>query len=104
MVLNKRLDLFDDESKVLFNHNHIATFMERHNQYLNYEEAIKVFIMSRKFRLSIQFISQTKFVIDYFTMSLESNSYDIAFYLFAQHEDSIVLEYGKVMNSLANSF
>ena len=84
MVLSKRQNEFDDESEVIFNHNHVVQFLKRHSQFLNPEETIKVFIMSRKFRLSIQFLvtTQTNFTIDYFTMALESNSLDIAFYLF----------------------
>lgn len=41
--------------------------------------------MSRKFRLSIQYLEASKnsFTIDYFTTALESNAYDIAFYLFS---------------------
>lgn len=53
MVNNKRVDHFDDESNILFDHSHIVKFLLRHKQFLNYEETIKVFIMSRKFRLSI---------------------------------------------------
>lgn len=104
MVLNKRIDAFDDVSEVLFNHNHIVKFLETHIQYLNYEEIIKIFIMNRKFRLSIQYLTQTHFVIDYFTLSLESHAMDIAFYLFQTYEDSIVLEYQKVMTSLVACF
>lgn len=104
MVSNKREDQFDDDSEMLFNHNHIVKFLDTHSDYLNHQEIIKVFIMNRKFRLTIQFLSQTHFVIDYFTIALEYNALDIAFYLFATHEDSIVLEYQKVMSSLVTSF
>lgn len=44
------------------------------------------------------------FVIDYFTMALESSAYDIAFYLYAQHEDDINSEYQKSIHSLVQSF
>ena len=46
-------------------------------------QAIKVFIMSRKFRLALQFLSDSgvEFEIDFFTFAIEANSYDIVFYL-----------------------
>jgi len=53
MVEHKRVNKFDVESEVLFNHNQVVSFLETHNQFLNAEETIKVFIMSRKFRLAI---------------------------------------------------
>lgn len=104
MVLNKREDQFDDESKILFNHNHIVKFLERHKQFLQIEETIKVFIMSRKFRLSIQYLMNSHFTIDYFTLALSSSSLDIAFYLFFQYEDLIVLDYQKCMDALVGSY
>lgn len=104
MVLNKREDLFDENSKLLFPHSHIVKFLERHKQEMKHEQVIKVFIMSRKFRLSIQYLSGTTFSIDYFTMALKSSSMDIAFYLFFQYEDLIVEDYAKVMNALVNCF
>lgn len=57
MVLNKRLDQFDTESEVLFGHDYVVRFLERHKAFLNLEETIKVFIMSRKFRLAIQYLN-----------------------------------------------
>lgn len=60
--------------------------------------------MNNKFRLSIQYIMENRFVIDYFTMALEFNALDIAFFLFFQYEDAIFLEFGKVMNSLVTCF
>jgi len=38
-------------------------------------------------------VTGENFVIDYFTMALESSAYDIAFYLYAQYEDDINSEY-----------
>ena len=59
MVLNKRVDNFIVDSKVLFNHEKIVKFLERHKQFMNPEEIIKVLIMSRKFRLSIKYLNDT---------------------------------------------
>lgn len=106
MVLNKRLDEFDSESEVLFNHNHVMKFLERHKQFVNPEETIKVFIMSRKFRLSIQLLNETgnNFTIEYFTIALESNSYDIAFYLFFQFEADVVEKFQNSIKALVQSY
>ena len=73
----------------------MVNFLETHKQFLNAEETIKVFIMSRKFRLAIQFLTTTgeNFTIEYFTLALNSNAYDIAFYLFSQFEDHIFGEF-----------
>lgn len=44
------------------------------------------------------------FVIDYFTMALESNAYDIAFYLYSTYEEDINSEYQKSIHSLVQSY
>lgn len=59
MVLNKRTDSHKMDSKILFNHEKIVTFLERHKQFMIPEEIIKVFIMANKFRLSIKYIHDT---------------------------------------------
>jgi len=106
MVLNKRVDNFIVDSKVLFNHEKIVKFLERHKQFMNREEIIKVLIMSRKFRLSIKYLNDTgaNFTIDYFTMALVYNAYDIAFYLFANFEDAIVYDFQKSIEALVASY
>lgn len=55
------------------------------------EEVIKILILARKFRLSIQYLqlSKANFVIEFFTNAIESNAYDIAFYLVKVYEDEI---------------
>ena len=106
MVLHKRQDVFDCNSQSLFDHRHVCKFLERHKKFLNPEETIKVFIMQRKFRLAIQYLIETgeHFVIDYFTMALESNAYDIAFYLYSNYEEDINSEYQKSIHSLVQSY
>ena len=89
MILHKRIDRYDHESEILFNHKHVIKFLAKHKQFLNDEEAIKVFIMSGKYRLAIQHLKDSgeNFNVEYFTIALESNAYDIAFALYAQFED-----------------
>lgn len=53
MVESKRVDNFDTDSPIMFSHNHVVKFLDRHKNFLNAEETIKVLIMSRKFRLAI---------------------------------------------------
>jgi hypothetical protein len=54
-----------------------------HEKFTEPEEIMKVLILSRRFRLSLQYIeiSNTPFNIEFFTNSIESNSYEIGFYL-----------------------
>lgn len=89
MVLNKREDNNDMESEVLFPHQTILDFLKFHERFTEPEEIMKVLILSRRFRLSLQYIeiSKTPFVIDYFTYAIEANSYDIAFYLLKRYEE-----------------
>ena len=56
LVTNKRLDQFA-MGDVIFNHLHIVEFLQTHSEFLNTTQAIKVFIMSRKFRLSLQYLT-----------------------------------------------
>ena len=53
MVLHKRQDIFDCKSQILFDHNYVEKFLNRHKQFLNPEETIKIFIMEKKFRLAL---------------------------------------------------
>ena len=56
MVEHKRVDTYNSESEVQFNHQHVMKFLERHKQFVNNEAIIKVFIMQRRFRLAIQLL------------------------------------------------
>lgn len=73
---------------------------------MNVEEIIKVFIMNGKFRLTINYINEVgvKFNIEYFTMALVYNSFDIAFYLFSNYEDAIVYDFQKSIEALVASY
>jgi len=76
------------------------------SEYVIPEEVIKILILARKFRLSIQFlqISKAPFVIEYFTNAVEANAYDIAFYLVKVYEDEIFSNYHKAINSHVKSY
>lgn len=52
LVTHKRLEEFSD-GPIIFTHSHIVEFLETHKQFLIATQAIKVFIMSRKFRLAL---------------------------------------------------
>lgn len=62
---------------------------------MNPVEVIKIFILARRFRLSLQFIQDSKapFHIDFFINAIESNAYDIAFYLLKEYEEQISMNY-----------
>jgi hypothetical protein len=91
LVTNKRNDPFNSDGAVIFPHSQIVDFMETHKQFLVATQAIKVFIMSRKFRLALQYLTDTgvEFEIDFFTFAIEANAYDIVFYLRNRFEEQI---------------
>jgi len=88
LVTNKREDHFSD-GEIIFPHSHIVEFLKTHSEFLNTTQSIKVFIMSRKFRLSLQYLTQAgiEFEIDFFTFAIDSNAYDIVFYLRNRFEE-----------------
>jgi hypothetical protein len=90
--MNKRVDL-NSYSDVIFPHSHIVEFLDTHSKFLFPSQAIKVFIMSRKFRLALQYLSESnvEFEIDFFTYAIESNAYEIVFYLRYRFEEQIFL-------------
>ena len=106
MVLNKREDNNDMESKIIFNHQTILDFLQFQKQFAVPEEIMKVMILSRRFRLSLQYIdiSKTPFVIEFFTNSIESNSYEIGFYLLKRFEEQIYAEFNISIMAHVNSY
>jgi hypothetical protein len=88
LVSNKRADEFAD-GPVIFTHKYITEFLETHNEFFAPSRAIKIFIMSRKFRLALQYLIkfEVEFEIDFFTFAIEANAYDIAFYLRMRFEE-----------------
>jgi len=92
LVINKRADEYNSEQPVLFTSNYILNFLESNMEFVRAEEVIKIFIMQRKFRLTLSFIEKTKapFKIEFFIMAIEANAYEIAFYLMNVYEESII--------------
>jgi hypothetical protein len=77
------------ESEIIFSNNYVLEFLDMHSEFVKQEQVVKILILARRFRLSLQFIQRTKipFQIDFFTYSIESNAYDIAFYLLNIYEE-----------------
>lgn len=90
MVTNKRPNQ-DPEASVLFTHDNIVTFCKRHEGFFEVDQAIKVFILSRKFRLALQYLTSkelpVEFEMDFFRFAIEANAYDIVFFLLQRYED-----------------
>lgn len=89
MVLNKRIDPDDYKSQIIFSHKNILNFLETHKEFVRTDEVVKIFILSNRFRLTLYFMQHynVPFQIDFFCNALESNSYDIAFYLLKVYEE-----------------
>lgn len=90
LVNNKRDEKFG-EGEIIFPHSHIVDFMATQEEFLEPISAIKVFIMSRKFRLALQYLNSTgvDFDIEFFTFALDANAYDIVFYLRQRYEEDV---------------
>jgi hypothetical protein len=81
-------------------------FLKFHERFTEPQEIMKVLILSRRFRLSLQYIeiSNTPFNIEFFTNSIESNSYEISFYLLNRYEDQIYADFNKSIMAHVNSY
>lgn len=109
LVTNKRTKTnpnSDHEGEIIFPHSHIVQFLETHKTFMVPTQAIKVFIMSRKFRLALQFLTSTgvEFEIDFFTFAIEANAYDIVFYLRNRFESQIFKYKDKAIDSHVKSY
>ena len=104
--MNKRNDIYSSDGDVIFPHSHIVQFLETHAQFLKPNQAIKVFIMSRKFRLALQYLTSTgvSFEIDFFTFAIDANAYDIVFYLRQRFEEQIFQYAQKAVDAHVNSY
>ena len=89
LLMNKRDDEYDLLSKISFSNNYIMKFLKTHERFINNDEVTKIMILQRRFRLTLQFMQDSKveFQIDFFTNAVEANAYDIAFYLLKIHEE-----------------
>ena len=87
LIMNKR----DSAGNVLFSHNYVLNFLEKHSKFVKDHEILKILILAGKFRLSLEFINKRKieFEIEFFTNAIEANAYDIAFYLLRVYEEQI---------------
>lgn len=72
-----------------------------HEEFVNAEEVVKILILSRRFRLSLYYMQYTKiaFNIEFFTNALESNAYDIAFYLLKVYDEQILQNTKKAIDA-----
>ena len=106
LVANKRANQFEIDSEVMFSDTYILKFLDVHLKFAIPDEIIKIFIIARRFRLSLVFIKKSKiqFNIDFFVNAIESNAYAIAFYLLRVYEDQIYKNYQKAIESLVKSF
>ena len=95
MIENKRIDKHNVDSEIIFPHQSVLDFLETHDKHIISEEVIKIFILARRFRLSLQYMQSSKspFVIEFLTNAIESNAYDIAFYLVKIYEEEIAANY-----------
>tara|TARA_B110000285_G_C15071526_1_gene588260 strand:- start:438 stop:611 length:174 start_codon:yes stop_codon:yes gene_type:complete len=57
--------------------------------------------MSRKFRLALQYLIkfEVDFEIEFFTLAIEANAYDIAFYLRMRYEEQLFIHANKAIDS-----
>jgi len=82
MVSNKREDRYSFGT-IIFPYQHIIEFLEIHKKFMFTNQIIKVFILNSRFRLSIKYLTdeKIKFEMDFFSFAIQSNAYDIAFFL-----------------------
>ena len=104
--MNKRNDQYDMDAEIIFPHSHIVQFLETHKEYMQPSQAIKVFILSRKFRLALQYLIDTgvAFEIDFFTFAIEANAYEIVFYLRYRFEEQIFQHAARAIDAHVNSY
>lgn len=107
MVEFKRADKFSD-GEVQFPHNDIVEFCKVHFKFFLPRECIKVFILNRKFRLALQFLTDPEvpitFDLDFFTFAIEADAYDICFYLRYRFEDQIFANAQKAIEAHVQSY
>jgi len=81
-------------------------FLNTHKKFVFNDQVIKILILARRFRLSLQFKDNEKipFNIEFFTNAIESNSYDIAFYLLKVFDEEINLNGQKAIDTHVKSY
>ena len=90
----------------MFSDVYILKFLDFHIKFTVPEEVIKIFILSRRFRLTLIFIERlkVKFEIDFFIMAIESGSFSTAFALLRAYEELIIKNIEKPIDTLVKSF
>ena len=103
--MNKRESNADD-SDITFPNGHIFKFIETHKEIFVPNQAIKIFILSRKFRLSLLYITEynVQFEIEFFTFAIEANAYDIVFYLRYRYEEQLFKHSIQALNQHVSSY
>lgn len=106
MIENKRIDNQDIMSEIIFGHKSVLKFLKIHKKYVKADQVIKILILDKRFRLSLQYIrlSNTPFDIEFFTNAIEANAFDIAFYLFNLYEEEIFQNSNKAIDTHVKSF
>ena len=105
MVSHKRKEKYS-MGEVIFSHSHVVEFLRIHKKYLFSNQAIKVFILNSRFRLTLVYLTMegTKFEMDYFNFAVQSNAYDIAFYLRYRFEEQLFANSQRAIEILVQSF
>ena len=106
LVESKREDQFEITSKIMFSDSYILKFLDFHFQYAKADEVIKIFIISRRFRLTLMFLDKSKieFQIDFLVTAIESNAFTVGFYLIKVYEEEIQRDYQRAVDALVKSF
>lgn len=91
LVHNKRKNLYAP-SEIIFSHHRIINFIERHHEFLQPAQVIKLLIMMRQFRISLHLIIKynVPFDIDFLTMAIEADNWEVSFYLLNRFETFIM--------------
>lgn len=106
MINNKRENNFNLDSKVNFKHNSILEFLEKHKEFVIEDQVLRIFILSRRFRLSLEFLIKNNipFHIDFFKNAINASAFDIAFYLLGLYEEQIYLNANEAVNCHVTSY
>lgn len=105
LVNNKRKKPYA-ASEIIFPHNSVVKFIERHNEFLKASQVIKVLIMKRQFRLSVYYMIQKKvsFDIEFLTMAVEANNWEVVFFILSRFETQILKQGNKAMYTIVSCF
>lgn len=90
MVKNKRKKAYA-ASEIRFPHSDVLLFIDKHHEFLNPEQIIKVMILIPRFRLPLHILitNHVKFDMDFLTMSIEANNWECAFFILNRYENLI---------------